>query len=47
MAGSEGAAEQVNFMQPKEIPLERQVIEWANKNPQQAADLVKDWVEDK
>ncbi|MBI5741662.1 MAG: flagellar M-ring protein FliF [Nitrospirae bacterium] len=41
------AADQVGFMQPKEIPLERQVIDWANKNPQQAADLVKGWVEEK
>lgn len=35
------------LMQQKEVPLERQVIEWANKNPQRAADLVKNWIEEK
>jgi flagellar M-ring protein FliF len=33
-------------LQPKEIPLEKQVIEWANNNPQQAAGLVKGWIEE-
>jgi flagellar M-ring protein FliF len=36
-----------NFMQQKELPLEKQVIDWANKNPQQAAVLVKGWLEEK
>jgi flagellar M-ring protein FliF len=33
-------------LQMKEIPLEKQVIEWANTNPQQAAGLVKGWLEE-
>lgn len=45
LAQSEGGEEVV--MQPKEIPLERQVIDWANRNPQQAADLVKGWIEER
>jgi flagellar M-ring protein FliF len=44
---TEGIITQGNFMQPKELPLEKQVIEWANKNPQQAAVLVKGWLEEK
>ncbi len=32
--------------QPKEINTERHVIEWANKNPQQAAGLIKNWLEE-
>lgn len=36
-----------NPLQPKEIPLEKQVIDWANTNPQQAAGLVKGWLEDR
>ena len=35
------------IIQQKELPLEKQVIEWANKNPQQAALLVKGWLEEK
>lgn len=46
MAG-EAAGQQGNPMQAREIPLERQVIDWANKNPQKAADLVKGWIEEK
>jgi len=34
-------------VQPKEIPLEKQVVNWANENPQQAAGLVKGWLEDR
>jgi flagellar M-ring protein FliF len=34
-------------MQPKEIPLEKQVVNWADNNPQQAAGLVKSWLEEK
>jgi len=44
---TEGIVTQGNFMQPRELPLEKQVIEWANKNPQQAAVLVKGWLEEK
>lgn len=33
-------------LQPKEIPLEKQVVEWANNNPQRAAGLVKGWIEE-
>jgi len=33
-------------IQQKELPLEKQVIHWANKNPQQAAVLVKGWLEE-
>ena len=33
-------------LQAKEIPLEKQVIDWANTNPQQAAGLVKGWLEE-
>lgn len=33
-------------LQPKEMPIEKQVIEWANKNPQQAAGVVKSWLEE-
>jgi len=29
----------------KEIPLEKQVVDWANTNPQQAAGLVRGWLE--
>ena len=35
-----------NHFQVNEIPLQKQVIEWANTNPQQAAGLVKDWMEE-
>jgi len=35
------------IIQQKELPLEKQVIEWANKNPQQAELLVKGWLEEK
>ncbi len=33
-------------LQPKEIPLEKQVIDWANKNPRHAAGLVKGWLKE-
>jgi flagellar M-ring protein FliF len=46
-AMAEGADAQVGPIKQKEIPLERQVIEWANKNPQRAADLVKGWIEER
>jgi flagellar M-ring protein FliF len=42
----EGAALE-GALQPKEIPLEKQVVNWADNNPQQAAGLVKSWLEDK
>ncbi|RJQ22414.1 MAG: flagellar M-ring protein FliF [Nitrospiraceae bacterium] len=44
---AEVKAQEENMLQPKEIPLEKQVIDWANKNPQQAAVLVKGWLEEK
>jgi flagellar M-ring protein FliF len=34
-------------LKPREIPLEKQVIEWASNNPQQATGLVKGWIEEK
>jgi flagellar M-ring protein FliF len=43
---SEGGAE-IESIKPKEIPLEKQVIEWANKNPREAAGLVKSWMEER
>jgi flagellar M-ring protein FliF len=46
MAGN-AVGHQANPMQPKEIPLESQVIDWANKNPQKATDLVKGWIEER
>lgn len=33
-------------LQTKEIPMEKQVIDWAAKNPQQATGLVKGWLEE-
>lgn len=33
-------------LQAREIPLEKQVVDWANSNPQQAAGLVKGWLEE-
>jgi flagellar M-ring protein FliF len=44
---ADGTVLQGNLMQAKELPLEKQVIDWANKNPQQAAVLVKGWLEEK
>ncbi|MBI4848054.1 MAG: flagellar M-ring protein FliF [Nitrospirae bacterium] len=44
---AEAKAIDENPLQAKEIPLEKKVIDWANKNPQQAAVLVKGWLEDK
>ena len=40
------APEEVEALQPKEIPMEKQVIEWASQNPQKAAGLVKGWLEE-
>ncbi|UCE71566.1 MAG: flagellar M-ring protein FliF [Nitrospiraceae bacterium] len=34
-------------LQPKEAPVEKQVAEWANGNPREAATLVKSWLEEK
>ncbi len=44
IAGDTGILE--NPAQPGEITLEKKVIEWASKNPQQAAVLVKGWLEE-
>ncbi|RJR18088.1 MAG: flagellar M-ring protein FliF [Nitrospiraceae bacterium] len=43
---SEEQAMLESSLQAKEIPLEKQVIDWANTNPQQAAGLVKGWLEE-
>ena len=42
-----GQARLEEELKPKEIPIEKQVIEWANKNPEQAAGVVKNWLEEK
>ncbi len=42
------AAEQLDEpLHTKEIPMEKQVIDWASGNPQEAAGLVKGWLEEK
>jgi flagellar M-ring protein FliF len=41
------AQEEGGGLKPKEIPLEKQVIEWASKNPQEAVGLIKGWLEEK
>jgi flagellar M-ring protein FliF len=41
-----GAAELLAPLQPKEIPMEKQVTDWAAGNPQEAAGLVKGWLEE-
>ncbi|RJQ54634.1 MAG: flagellar M-ring protein FliF [Nitrospiraceae bacterium] len=46
LASAAGNELESDYTQPKEIPLDRQVIEWANKNPQRAADMVKGWVKE-
>jgi flagellar M-ring protein FliF len=43
---SDGTLIPGNLMRTKELPLEKQVIEWANKNPRQASILVKEWLEE-
>lgn len=43
--GAETALEEP--LQIKEIPMEKQVIDWAAGNPEQAAGLVKGWMEEK
>jgi len=45
-AQAQPSPEEQMQLQPKEIPLEKQVIEWASNNPQQAAGLVKGWLEE-
>jgi flagellar M-ring protein FliF len=44
--GGEITGELEDVLRPSEIPLEKQVVEWANTNPQQATGLVKGWLED-
>jgi flagellar M-ring protein FliF len=46
IAHSEAENELEAPLQAKEIPLEKQVVEWANSNTQQAAGLVKGWLEE-
>ncbi len=41
----ENVAEIEGQKQPEELTAQRQVIEWANKNPQQAAGVIKGWLE--
>ncbi len=42
------AEQQLNApLHAKEIPMEKQVIDWAADNPQEAAGLVKGWLEEK
>ena len=43
---TEGGAEIGEPLQPREIPMEKKVIDWAAKNPQEAAGLVKGWLEE-
>ncbi|HDH05304.1 MAG TPA: flagellar M-ring protein FliF [Nitrospirae bacterium] len=45
-APTEGGAEIGEPLQPREIPMEKKVIDWAAKNPQEAAGLVKGWLEE-
>ncbi|GBD96501.1 MAG TPA: flagellar M-ring protein FliF [Nitrospirae bacterium] len=45
-APAEGRTEIGEPLQPKEIPMEKKVIDWAAKNPQEAAGLVKGWLEE-
>lgn len=33
--------------EPKEITMEKQIVKWANENPQDAAGLVKGWLEER
>jgi len=46
VGGEEGEAVE-SPLRPKEIPLEKQVVEWASNNPHQATGLVKGWIEEK
>jgi flagellar M-ring protein FliF len=47
VAGRAASAELEGPLRPKEIPVEKQVVEWASQNPGEAAGVVKDWVEEK
>ncbi len=40
------AAQLEEPLKPKEIPMEKQVVDWAAGNPQEAAGLVKGWLEE-
>jgi len=46
-AAPEAAAEQAQPAKPREISVERQVVEWADKHPEQAAGIVKGWLEER
>lgn len=47
-AGSPGDMAQLEEpLQAKQIPMEKQVIDWAAGNPRGAAGLVKGWLEEK
>jgi len=47
VAGRAASAELEGPLRPKEIPVEKRVVEWASQNPGEAAGVVKDWVEEK
>jgi flagellar biosynthesis/type III secretory pathway M-ring protein FliF/YscJ len=43
-AGEIAAAMQGQGLPPKELPVRDQVAEWARKNPQDAANVIKGWI---
>lgn len=42
-----GAEQQAQPAKPKEISVEKQIVEWADKHPEQAAGIVKGWLEER
>jgi len=46
LAGPGGAAQLEEPLQAKQIPMEKQVVDWAAGNPKEAAGLVKGWLEE-
>ena len=47
LKGTADAGQPEEQLHVKEIPMEKQVIDWAGGNPQEAAGLVKGWLEEK
>ena len=47
VAGPEETAMLEQPVHPKELPMEKKVVNWANENPQDAAGLVKGWLGDR
>ncbi len=47
LAPAEAGTELGQPAKPKEITVEKQVVNWADKNPEQAAGIVKGWLEDR